>query len=1727
MPLSRFPVPVGRSLDICLRILALLALLGALPAQAAQVVHVDPTGNCAMNFPCFSTIQQAINNAEPPAEVRIFPGTYEESVDLSLMGSLVGSEPGTITLLAVNALNEPSSGTATIVGNSGSDTGTIFDSEGTTGTVTLRGLRLAPDPIADRFVLSLDNRYGGLTLEGLTFVDLDNDTLPIDVLLSTGSLRIIDVALDGAGAGNPEPINARLSGPGDLIIRNLVATEFFSGPGFSLGNQGEVRIEGCRLSGMGSGAGFRLTLHNGAGSFSFDGSVTIDDMELRDINNTDFAIAGTGGPSVESIEVSNFRFVDSESRLRISMSGPDEAEFRLGLLSITDLDLGDRPSTGLSLSFLGGADRVLLDRISALGDESSFISAGDDSFEYSIHELTISNSAFSTRGGTALLIRDLLTTGTHVIEKCYFNAQSQSDTVLQLSASTTLTAINNWWGGTEGPNHPTNPDSELGDVRDGENLGRGKIVFAPWLDTITTMAQANPMRTGQPNLIGFQITNTTGDAFLPEDLGATGAAPLFRLATKPGIFVDSAGEELDNIIPASIEGTTGTISARLLTENETTVNIGLSDEYRELAVMSLQSLGIPELTAFPPMLDFGPQDIDDGPVGPLAVLVVNIGTTTLTLTGDPVITGPHAGDFQVVGFDLPTFPTEPGAPQLAGGPAGTVFPIRAEAQFHVVFNPTAVGARTARLEFPSDDPDSPLLVPLMGSGNDEGISTRVVYADGSGNCNGDGPCYPTIQEAVNHAGPAPAIVYIYPGVYDEHVNLGLMGSAIGGERGAIDLITVDANGVPTSGTAILTNESDLIPPEPTLQTAGFGPLIYNDDPVNIQSILPNPPVDDVRIDGLILRAFSTEGIDLQLYRGLTVENADIQSTSRDALGVAMQNGNLTIRRTKFDSSSNAIAATTVLGGDLVIEDVETTRSYQGLLYEGHGNVSIDGFTAYSLGFAGGMGIDLRNPLTPSFDIDLQGPGGPVSRTTTTHRIDIRNVDIKVQQGNTPPEPKLASIAGQATYLSVDSPGSEMDLALRDVSLSGGDGFVIAIAANGVTAESILFDGVRVDNSKSFLTTGRLSQFQLNNCAVSTMTIRNSSFIGGEFTESSGHDVILFSDGGSTHGIENVLVDRSTFLNTGRGLYFYGGDSLVRNMAIQSSYIQTFFGTRFGPVFSTTGTYTIGGSTFCDAGIEIERGVDLAIDASYNYWGHPSGPIHPDNPSGNGVELYDEATGTSGTIQYTPFMDRYLVIGSGLVYWQKPYDFSVILEATDGTKMPVGPGDPLGPGPFIVRPGNGLIQQRDGSFDKFGDFFMDEPGTFSTTWIPDEPGTTSIALGDRCDDVTFIRRIVQPRPIIEVVQVSLDFGGIDVDDGPAPTQQVIVTNRGISDLEISNLRIEGPGAAAYELGGAPSDFAVFPNTSETLTVTFDPTTSGTRDATLIIESNDIDAPRLEVALTGEGLDQRIVVEPLSLNWGTVRTGFDSDNEMRVTIRNPGTATLRLTGFGIQGAAASSFEITNFPVDMMVEPGGDRSVSIKFLPLTDGPKSALLLISSDDSMTPAIAVTLEGTAATPRLTLNPLTLSFGGHPINLGPTSPTQFVTYSNDSGTTIQFTGDLRFEGFGADGYFLVTTPTTGTMSPGESRQLGLVFDPSVHDEYPAELIFPTDDPNFPSLPLYLFGVGTPPVGPTGLTTQQLVDELLGESRAVPPWTLDQLDVNEDGVFDIADVTANVNATTEP
>src|SRR5690349_9564095 len=82
--LSRWLVLI--SVPLLLMSLLTLSMQNWSIAQAAGSVVVGPCDNSD-----YATIQEAVNNASPDTVIDICPGTYSESVNLSLMGSTAGA----------------------------------------------------------------------------------------------------------------------------------------------------------------------------------------------------------------------------------------------------------------------------------------------------------------------------------------------------------------------------------------------------------------------------------------------------------------------------------------------------------------------------------------------------------------------------------------------------------------------------------------------------------------------------------------------------------------------------------------------------------------------------------------------------------------------------------------------------------------------------------------------------------------------------------------------------------------------------------------------------------------------------------------------------------------------------------------------------------------------------------------------------------------------------------------------------------------------------------------------------------------------------------------------------------------------------------------------------------------------------------------------------------------------------------------------------------------------------------------------------------------------------------------------------------------------------------------------------------------------------------------------------------------------------------------------------
>jgi probable HAF family extracellular repeat protein len=109
--------------------------------------------------------------------------------------------------------------------------------------------------------------------------------------------------------------------------------------------------------------------------------------------------------------------------------------------------------------------------------------------------------------------------------------------------------------------------------------------------------------------------------------------------------------------------------------------------------------------------------------------------------------------------------------------------------------------------------------------------------------------------------------------------------------------------------------------------------------------------------------------------------------------------------------------------------------------------------------------------------------------------------------------------------------------------------------------------------------------------------------------------------------------------------------------------------------------------------------------------------------------------------------------------------------------------------------------------------------------------------------------------LEIDPASYDFGSITVGNSSAP-QTLIITNTGTADLHISRMTLSDTTNYILDVNrgtspcGSPTP-TIMPDSSCTVTVTFSPLSTGQRNASLTIQSDDIDTPTLNVLLSGIG------------------------------------------------------------------------------------------------------------------------------------------------------------------------------------------------------------------------------------------------------------------------------------
>ena len=208
----------------------------------------------------------------------------------------------------------------------------------------------------------------------------------------------------------------------------------------------------------------------------------------------------------------------------------------------------------------------------------------------------------------------------------------------------------------------------------------------------------------------------------------------------------------------------------------------------------------------------------------------------------------------------------------------------------------------------------------------------------------------------------------------------------------------------------------------------------------------------------------------------------------------------------------------------------------------------------------------------------------------------------------------------------------------------------------------------------------------------------------------------------------------------------------------------------------------------------------------------------------------------------------------------------------------------------------------------------------------------------------------------VIADAGNFGNVCL--GEFVDRDLVISNRGpcplsIFDITSSATAFFAPGVTSYPL-------TVAPGTAIDVPIRFQPTARGPVSATIVIDSDDPASPA-SVDVSGDAPPPRLVASIAnSGDFGDVCRGCFRDELL--TLSNAGHCPLTISSITSSAAEFLVPEMLSFP--LVIAPGGDLELTLRFEPTQFGPSAGTITINSDD---PASPLTFAVSGETPTGTL----------------------------------------------------------------------------------------------------------------------------------------------------------------
>jgi hypothetical protein len=301
--------------------------------------------------------------------------------------------------------------------------------------------------------------------------------------------------------------------------------------------------------------------------------------------------------------------------------------------------------------------------------------------------------------------------------------------------------------------------------------------------------------------------------------------------------------------------------------------------------------------------------------------------------------------------------------------------------------------------------------------------------------------------------------------------------------------------------------------------------------------------------------------------------------------------------------------------------------------------------------------------------------------------------------------------------------------------------------------------------------------------------------------------------------------------------------------------------------------------------------------------------------------------------------------------------------------------------------------------------------------------------------------------------ALQFTSLAVGSSSS-AQQVLLRNMSSGALTISSISTTGDYSETDDcVGSVPAAGSC------NISVTFTPTTGGTRTGTVQINDTAAASPQA-ISLTGVGIGPGVSLSAASLTFSSVQLGSSSAAQT-VTLTNSGNAALNISNIQISGDYAQTNNCSS-----SLAASASCTFNIIFTPTASGSATGTLTITDNTGNSPQ-TVALSGTGADFGLTASTSTAS-----VQPGSTA-TYTVTVASVGGT---FSSSVKLACSGAPSYSTCSiSPTSAT--PGSSSTNVTVTVTTTGSSSSAQVIQPTTSHQRPMLAAWM---GFPGFGLLGI-----------------------------------------------